>query len=258
MGPSRRLNREDSPFHFTLVRYTDCETQPIIIGTSMALTLYLHPLASFCHKVLIALYEAGTPFEARIVDLMDPQENARYLEVWPVGKIPVLNDGARDRIVPETSIIIEYLDRHYPGNEPLIPRDEAVALEARLWDRFFDLYIHVPMQKIVTDTLRAPGENDRRGVADARASLATAYDLAERQLTDRRFAVGDAFTIADCAAAPALFYAGIVQPFGETHPNLSAYFERLLERPSFQRTLAEAKPYFHMFPYRDAMPARFL
>ena len=114
------------------------------------------------------------------------------------------------------------------------------------------------MQKIVTDTLRASGENDRRGVADARGSLATAYDLAERQLTDRRFANGEAFTIADCAAAPALFYAGIVQPFGDTHPNLSAYFERLLERPSFQRTLAEAKPYFHMFPYRDAMPARFL
>ncbi|APG91621.1 glutathione S-transferase family protein [Sinorhizobium americanum] len=224
----------------------------------MALTLYLHPLASFCHKVLIALYETGTPFEARIVDLMDPQENARYLEVWPVGKIPVLHDGAADRIVPETSIIIEYLDRHYPGQEPLIPRDDALALEARLWDRFFDLYIHVPMQKIVTDTLRASGENDRRGVADARASLATAYDLAERQLTDRRFAIGEAFTIADCAAAPALFYAGIVQPFGDTHPNLSAYFERLLERPSFKRTLAEARPYFHMFPYKDAMPARFL
>ncbi|OAP35861.1 glutathione S-transferase [Sinorhizobium glycinis] len=224
----------------------------------MALTLYIHPLASFCHKVLIALYEAGTPFEARTVDLLDPEENARYLEVWPVGKIPVLHDGARDRIVPETSIIIEYLDRHYPGSEPLIPREAALALEARLWDRFFDLYIQVPMQKIVTDTLRASGENDRRGVSDAHASLAVAYDLAERQLKGRRFAVGETFTIADCAAAPALFYAGIVQPFSGTHPDLSAYFERLLERPSFQRTLAEAKPYFDMFPYKEAIPARFL
>lgn len=114
------------------------------------------------------------------------------------------------------------------------------------------------MQKIVTDTLRASGENDRRGVADAQASLATAYDLAERHFRDRRFAAGESFSIADCAAAPALFYAGIVAPFDGTHPSLGAYFERLLERPSFQRTLAEARPYFPLFPYKDAIPARFL
>ncbi|MDW9770599.1 glutathione S-transferase family protein [Sinorhizobium meliloti] len=207
----------------------------------MTLTLYLHPLASFCHKVLIALYEAGTPFKPQIVDLGNPAEHARYLEVWPVGKIPVLHDSARDRTVPETSVIIEYLDQHYPGAQPLIPRDDALALEARLWDRFFDLYVQVPMQKIVTDT-----------------SLATAYDLAERHFRDRRFAAGESFSIADCAAAPALFYAGIVAPFDGTHPNLGAYFERLLERPSFQRTLAEARPYFPLFPYKDAIPARFL
>ncbi len=130
----------------------------------MTLTLYLHPLASFCHKVLIALYEAGTPFKPQIVDLGNPAEHARYLEVWPVGKIPVLHDSVRDRTVPETSVIIEYLGQHYPGAQPLIPRDDALALEARLWDRFFDLYVQVPMQKIVTDTLRASGENDRRGV----------------------------------------------------------------------------------------------
>jgi glutathione S-transferase len=224
----------------------------------MTLTLYLHPLASFCHKVLIALYESGTPFKPQIVDLGNPAEHARYLEVWPVGKIPVLHDSARDRTVPETSVIIEYLDQHYPGAQPLIPRDDALALEARLWDRFFDLYVQVPMQKIVTDTLRASGENDRRGVADAQASLATAYDLAERHFRDRRFAAGESFSIADCAAAPALFYAGIVAPFDGTHPNLGAYFERLLERPSFQRTLAEARPYFPLFPYKDAIPARFL
>jgi len=224
----------------------------------MALTLYLHPLASFCHKVMIALYETGTPFEAKIVDLMDPREHARYLEVWPAGKIPVLHDGARDRTVPETSIIIEYLDRLYPGGEPLIPRDEEQALEARLWDRFFDLYVQVPMQKIVTDTLRAAGENDSRGVADARASLKTAYDMAERQLAGKTFAIGERFSIADCAAAPALFYAGIVEAFGAGHVNLSAYFERLVERPSFARVLAEARPYFDMFPYREAIPPRFL
>ncbi|WP_026621346.1 glutathione S-transferase [Ensifer sp. WSM1721] len=224
----------------------------------MALTLYLHPLASFCHKVLIALYENATPFEAQIVDLGDPAEHARYLEVWPVGKIPVLHDSTRDRTVPETSIIIEYLDRHYPGKVPLIPRDDDEALEARLWDRFFDLYVQVPMQKIVTNTLRASGENDRRGVADAQASLAIAYDLAERHFKERLYAVGESFSIADCAAAPALFYAGIVAPFDGTHPHLSAYFERLLQRPSFQRVLDEARPYFPLFPYKDAMPARFL
>ncbi|PDT84099.1 glutathione S-transferase family protein [Sinorhizobium sp. BJ1] len=224
----------------------------------MALTLYIHPLASFCHKVLIALYEAGIPFEAEIVDLMDPKEHARYLEVWPAGKIPVLYDSDHDRTVPETSIIIEYLDQNYPGSVPLIPRDDALALEARLWDRFFDLYVQVPMQKIVTDTLRPTGENDRRGVADAQAALAVAYDMAEQHFKHKRFAIGESFSIADCAAAPALFYAGIVQPFNGTHRNLSAYFERLLERPSFQRTLAEAKPYFDMFPYKEAIPARFL
>ncbi|HXV32259.1 MAG TPA: glutathione S-transferase family protein [Sinorhizobium sp.] len=224
----------------------------------MALTLYLHPLASFCHKVLIALYEAGTPFEAKTVDLMDPAENARYLEVWPVGKIPVLRDEARGRTVPETSIIIEYLDRHYPGAAPMIPRDEEQALEARLWDRFFDLYVHVPMQKIVTDRLRAPNESDARGVADARAALGIAYDAAERHMEGRTWAAGESLSIADCAAAPALFYAGTVEPFEGTHPNLSAYFERLLGRTSVQRVLAEARPYFDMFPYREAMPPRFL
>jgi glutathione S-transferase len=224
----------------------------------MALTLYLHPLASFCHKVLIALYEAGTPFKPEIVDLGDPAEHARYLDVWPVGKIPVLHDSARDKTVPETSVIIEYLDRHYPGKVPMIPRGDDEALEARLWDRFFDLYVQVPMQKIVTDTLRASGENDCRGVADAQAALAVAYDLAERHFKDRLYAAGEGFSIADCAAAPALFYAGIVAPFDGTHPHLSAYFERLLQRPSFQRVLDEARPYFPLFPYKDAMPARFL
>lgn len=170
----------------------------------------------------------------------------------------MLHDSEGDRTLPETSIIIEYLDRHYPGSHPLIPRDDALALEARLWDRFFDLYVQVPMQKIVTDALRASGENDRRGVADAQAALANAYELAERHFKDRLFAVGENFSIADCAAAPALFYAGIVAPFDGTHPSLAAYFERLLERPSFQRTLAEARPYFPLFPYKDAIPARFL
>jgi len=224
----------------------------------MSLTLYYHPLASFCHKVLVALYENGTPFTPEIVDLMDEGAAARFLAVWPVGKIPVLRDEARDRTVPETSIIIEYLDSHYPGPGPLLPPGEPDRLDARLWDRFFDLYVQAPMQRIVVDRLRPEGERDPRGVTEARAALRTAYGMIERRVAERTWVVGDRFGLAECAAAPALFYAGIVEPFADGHPHTAAYFERLLARPSFARVLAEARPYFPNFPYRDRMPARFL
>ena len=192
----------------------------------MALALYLHPLASFCHKVLIALYENGTSFEPRLVDLMDDEASRRFLEVWPVGKIPVLRDEGRDRTVPETTIIIEYLEQHYPGPRPLLPKDPAARLEARLWDRFYDGYVQVPMQKIVTDRLRPGGAHDAHGVADAKATLQTAYGMIERTMADRTWAAGDAFTLADCAAAPALFYAGVVEPFSKTRPHAAARRER--------------------------------
>ena len=224
----------------------------------MALTLYYHPLASFCHKVLLALYENGTPFTPQTVDLMNPDAKASFLDLWPVGKIPVLRDESRGQTIPETTIIIEYLEQHYPGARSLFPQQEAERLDARLWDRFFDSYVQVPMSKIVTDRLRAEGEHDARGVADARATLATAYDMIERRMVASTWLVGDAFTIADCAAAPGLFYAGIVAPFSATHPHVVAYFERLLARPSFKRVLDEARPYFPMFPFEDSMPARFL
>ena len=140
----------------------------------------------------------------------------------------------------------------------MLPEDEESRLDARLWDRFFDLYVHAPMQKIVVDRLRGAGEEDGRGVAEARATLATAYGMVERHMADRTWAAGESFSIADCAACPALFYAGIVEPFPPANRHLAAYFERLLERPSYARTLAEARPYFDLFPFRDAMPARFL
>lgn len=224
----------------------------------MALTLHFHPLASFCHKVLIALYENHTPFTARIVDLMDPKESAAFMELWPVGKIPVLRDETRDRTVPETSIIIEYLEQHYPGTQPLLPADETARLEARLWDRFYDCYVQVPMQRIVAERLRPANEHDPRGVADAHANLETAYAMIERQMAHRTWAAGGDFSIADCAAVPALFYAGIVAPFPGSHTRLAAYFERLLDRDSVKRTLDEARPWFHMFPFHDAIPERFL
>lgn len=225
----------------------------------MTLTLYLHPLASFCHKVLIALYENGTPFRAETVDFTDPGSAAAHMERWPVGKIPVLHDAARCETVPETSIIIEYLQRHYPGPVPMLPEAAEAALEARLWDRFFDLHVSVPMQKIVTDRIRPEGAGDPFGVAEARANLDTAYGMVEaRFAAGGPWVLGERFTIADCAAAPGLFFASVVHPFGAGQANLAAYFERLLARPSVARILAEAQPWFGMFPYRDAMPARFL
>jgi glutathione S-transferase len=222
-----------------------------------ALTLYYHPLASFCHKVLIALYENQTPFDARIVDLADETSSAEMLSFWPVGKVPVLRDAARGETVPETSIIIEYLTQHYPGPVPLLPSEPKGALEARLWDRFFDLYVSAPMQKIVTDRLRPVGGSDALGVQEAMASLARAYALLERHLQTRTWAAGESFSLADCAAAPALFYADIVAPFSGSHPHVAAYFERLLDRGSVARTVAEARPYFPMFPLRDRIPLRF-
>lgn len=223
----------------------------------MALVLYYHPLASFCHKVLLALYENETAFEARLVDLGDERSSAEVLSFWPVGKIPVLRDERRQRTVPETSIIIEYLAQHYPGRAPLVPADPELALEARLWDRFFDQYVSAPMQKLVGDRLRPSGSGDPAGVEEAKATLRRAYDLAERQLTSRTWAIGDVFSMADCAAAPALFYADIALPFSADHPRLAAYFERLVARPSFARVLREARPYFELFPLRERLPARF-
>lgn len=220
-------------------------------------TLHYHPLASYCHKVLIALYERAVPFTGLVVDLQDAQSAAELQKLWPVGKIPVLRDERNGRAVPETSIIIEYLDRAHPGAPPLLPDDPDSQLDARLWDRFFDLYVHTPMQKFVFDRLRPENERDPRSVADARTALLLAYDMLDERLAGKTWAVGDAFTIADCAAAPALFYSHIVVPFDARHVRVAAYFERLLERPSFRRVLDEAKPYFKFYPFNHAMPERF-
>lgn len=224
----------------------------------MPLTLYIHPLAAFCHKVLIALYENATPFRPETVDLGDPGSAAAHVERWPVGKIPVLLDAVTQRIIPETSIIIEYLQENYPGPVALLPQESKARLESRLWDRFFDLYVNTPMGKIVTDRIRPAGMSDAHGVKEAHATLATAYRMIERQMSAHDWAIGKDFTLADCAAAPALFYASIVHPLGDDHPHATAYLDRLLARPSVKRVIDEARPYFSMFPYRDAMPARYL
>ncbi|MBB3399191.1 MULTISPECIES: glutathione S-transferase family protein [unclassified Rhizobium] len=220
----------------------------------MSLSLHSHPLASFCHKVLIALYENATPFEAVHVDLGNEASRAAFLSISPLGKMPVLRDEARDRTIPETTIIIEYLDQYYPGRTTLIPDDFDKALEVRLWDRFFDLHVQDPMQRIVGERLRGGGDPAR--VAEAEAALRKAYCIIERQLGEYPWIAGDSFTMADCAAAPALFYSETLVPFVD-QAKLQGYYNRLLTRPSFARVLEEARPYFKFYPYRERLPARF-
>jgi len=212
----------------------------------MSLVLHFHPLSSFCHKVLIALYENDTPFEPRLVNLMDPAEAAAFKKIWPCGQFPVLQDGGE--IIPESSIIVEYLDQRYPGKTRFIPANTELARQVRFKDRFYDLHLHVHMQKIVGDRLRPEGAKDPHGVEQAKARIDVALDMIDAEMSDRTWAMGDAFTLADCAAAPALFYLNKIAPLGGRHPNLASYLDRLLKRPSYARTIEEAKPYFSMFP----------
>jgi len=214
----------------------------------MSLTLHFHPLASYCHQVLIALYENDTPFTPNMVDLSNEIERAALLKLWPIGKFPVLGDDTRNQTIPESTIIIEYLDRYYPGRTRFIPADADRAWQTRLRDRFYDLYVHEPMQKIVGDRLRSDSKKDPHGVEEARARLRTSYRMIDQEMATRSWAMGDAFSLADCAAAPALFYANEVMPFGDSHANVAAYFVRLKARPSYARVLKEAEPYFAMFP----------
>ena len=214
----------------------------------MSLKLFFHPLASYCQKVLIALYENGTPFEPHVVDFSNEASAAAFRKLWPVAKMPVLRDDTRDRTLPESSIIIEYLAQHYPGPTELIPGDADRALQTRLRDRFYDLYVHEPMQKIVGDRLRPAGKNDPHGVEAAKAQLRTSYGMIDEDMATKTWAMGDAFSVADCAAAPPLLFANKLMPFGDSHQNLARYFERLTMRPSFARSLAEAEPYMKLFP----------
>ena len=214
----------------------------------MSLTLYFHPLSSFCQKALIAFYENDIPFTPHMVNLLDEASATAFRKIWPIGRFPVLHDEARDRTVPESSIIIEYLAQHYPGRTQLVPADGDAARQMRLRDRFFDLYVNVPVGKVVTDRLRPPGRNDPHGVEEAKTLLRTSLGMIEQDMAKKTWAMGDSFTMADCAAAPALFYADKVIPFGETHRNAAAYLARLMARPSYARALEEAKPFLKLMP----------
>jgi glutathione S-transferase len=217
----------------------------------MSLTLYYHPLSSFCMKALIALYENDTPFTPHIVDLMDETKAAEFRKIWPLRKFPVLRDETRDATVPESSIIIEFLQLHYPGPVRLVPQDEARASQMRLRDRLFDLYLNMQVQKVVGDRLRPAGQKDPQGVAEARNTLDITCSLVDKYIDGKTWIMGDDFTMADCAAAPALFYTDKVMPLAQNHKNAAAYLERLMQRPSFARVLKEAEPYFALFPQQD-------
>ncbi|HEX8622609.1 MAG TPA: glutathione S-transferase family protein [Allosphingosinicella sp.] len=212
------------------------------------LTLHYHPFSSYCQKVLVALYERDVPFERNIVDLGDPEQKAALERLWPMGKFPVLRDEARGMTIPESSLIVEYLDRAHGEAPPLLPRDPDEALQAHLWDRFFDHYVETPLQKAVVDHFRPEDARDPHGVEEAKALLRRSWDLLEKALSDGRpWAAGENFTLADCGAGPALFYANIVEPFA-ARPGIETYYARLLERPSFARAVDEARPYRAFFP----------
>ena len=217
----------------------------------MTLKFYAHPLSSYCHKALIALYENGVDFQQVLVGdptRTNPRDWEEFKAMWPIGKFPVLKDESRDWFVPEATIIIEYVEQHYPGKARLIPADPDLARRVRMQDRFFDNYLHTPMQKINGDKIRPADKRDPLGVEDAKAMYRTALDMLEQAIDGKRWAMGDAFTMSDCAAAPPLFYGNLQTPFEKTHPNSYAYLKRLMERPSYARALKEAEPFFALLP----------
>lgn len=217
----------------------------------MTLKLYAHPLSSYCHKALIALYENNTPFEFMMVGdptKTDPKVWEEFKAMWPIGKFPVLKDETRDWLIPEATIIIEYLAQHYPGKVKLVPDDPDLARQVRMRDRFFDNYLHTPMQKINFDKIRPADQRDPAGVDDAKKMYRTALDMLEEEIGSKQWAMGDAFTMADCAAGPPLFYGNMQTPLEKTHPNSYAYLRRLMARPSYARALKEAEPFFALLP----------
>lgn len=211
----------------------------------MTLTLHYHPLSSYCWKALIALHENDTPFTPNLVSLGDESEADALRKLWPPGQFPVLEDTARGKTLPESSIIIEYLDANYPGRTRFLPADSNAALEVRLRDRFFDLHMQAPMQAFNANILRPADKKDAFGAEQSRAKLKLAKQMVEDLMASRTWAAGEDFSMADCAAVPALYYANIIEPLG---PSGRRYLERLSARPSIARVLREAEPFFQYVP----------
>ena len=212
----------------------------------MALQLYFHPFSSYCQKALVALYENAVPFEPHLLEGPDCPASRELAALWPMKRFPLLVDD--ERTIIEASCIIEYVGLRLPGPVRLIPDDPQAALEVRMMDRFFDNYVATPQQKIVFDAIRAEADRDAYGVRQAREMLDTAYVWLDKLMAGREWAAGDRFSLADCAAAPFLFYADWTHPIGHGHRNVIAYRRRLLARPSFARAVDEARPYRRLFP----------
>ena len=212
----------------------------------MTLALYGHPFSSFTQKVLIALYENATPFEFRSIAPDQPENAADWASRWSLRKFPLLADGSRS--VAESSIIIEYLQLKHPGPVRLLPADPMAALDVRFLDRFFDLHVMDPMQLAVNGALKVIPMDTDKGVAIATKRLERAYAWLELHLAGKTWAAGDNFTLADCAAAPSLFYADWTYAIPAKYPVLRAYRARLLARPSFARAVEEARPFRAFFP----------
>ena len=209
------------------------------------MTRYSHPIYSYCQKVLIALWENGVPFSYR--NLEEPGVAEERAALWPLGRFPVLVDDGRT--IAESSIIIEHLDQRHRGRVQMLPDDREAALEVRFMDRFFDNYVMTAVQKPVSEALRGPqATRKQEALAQARLALDTAYAWLEDRLSGRTWAAGETFTMADCAAAPSLFYADWVHQIGPAFPQLRQYRLRLLARPSFARAVDEARPYRAYFP----------
>jgi glutathione S-transferase len=210
----------------------------------MTLELFAHPFSSYCQKALIAFYENDIPFTYRMLE--DPGVGEEFAALWPIKRFPILRDG--ERVVLETSVVIEYLAVHYPGPVRLIPEDGDLALEVRMLDRFFDNYVMTPQGDIVFESLRPAEARDPYGADQARKMLETSYAWLDDRMKDRTWAVGETFTLADCAAAPSLFYADWTHRIPEQYAHLLAYRARLLQRPSFARAVDEARRFRHYFP----------
>lgn len=210
--------------------------------------LHGHPLSSFHQKVAVAFYETQTPFEFAMLNLGDEAERARFVALWPFGKMPVLEDRTRGEVVGESTVIIEHLAATTPGAARLIPDDPEAARRTRLMDRIFDLYVQAPFQRFGDRRRDVPGARDEAIPEIVKGQLATAYGFLEGQLAGRTWAAGEAFTLADCGAGPALFYANRIVPVAGW-PNVAAYFERLSARPSYARALEESKPYLDWVPF---------
>ena len=212
----------------------------------MSLALYAHPFSSYCQKALIALYENITPFELKMLGPEEPQNFEALKRLWPIGKFPVLDDGGA--VVFEATSIIEHLALHHPGLVRLIPEDPRIALDVRMMDRVFDNYVMTPMNWIVQDARRPPDARDAQTVAQGRCMLDTTYRWLDQRMLGREWAAGETFSLADCAAAPSIFYADWAHPIADEFRELRAYRCRLLARPSFARAVDEARPYRQLFP----------